>query len=61
MVAKIIVASIIGILSFICLILSLYENVKKDNIDKMRAFYGIMIAMSASLVTIVVVWLAFIV
>lgn len=61
MVLKIIVASIIGLLSFMCLMFSFKQIIKEGNTDKLRAFYGIMIAMSASITTIVVVWLAFII
>ena len=61
MISRIIVASFIGILSFICIILSLHQNIKEGKIDYIRAFYGIMIAMSASVTTIAVMWLVFII
>lgn len=59
MIPKIIVASVIAVLSFVCLILALNENTVNGTTDKIRAFYGIMICLSSIVFTIVVFWLIF--
>lgn len=61
MVGKIIVASILAVLSFICMMLALYENTTTGETDKIRAFYGIMIGMSAIVLGVSLTALIFII
>lgn len=59
MTAKIIVAIILAVLSFICLILALNENTVNGKTNKIRSFYGIMISMSSIAFTVAIMWLLF--
>lgn len=59
MIAKIVVASVIAIISFICLILAVNENTVNGTTDKIRAVYGSMIYLSSVVFAIAVFWLIF--
>ena len=59
MIAKIIVASIIWLISLVGLILAFNEVIKENATVENRAFFGTMIALAAGMVTIITMWFAF--